>query len=122
VVVHIQEAMGKEESISSIQAQVKEGRCSRTRIQGDEDTMSKAQRLATRPNLGGGNSESFTSLSATSISSNMHNIGINFGANDNEVQLSFMSLKNIEIDRLSVFVNKRSKSKKWWFYEPSHIL
>jgi hypothetical protein len=62
-----------------------------------------------RPNLGGGNSESFTSLFATSISSDMHKLGINLGSNDNEVQLSIMSLKNIEIDRLSVSANKRSK-------------
>jgi hypothetical protein len=73
--------------------------------------MSKAQRLATRRNLGGGNSESFTSLSATSISFDMHKLGINLGSNDNEIQLSVMSVKNIEIDRLSVSANKRSKSK-----------
>jgi hypothetical protein len=47
VAVHIQEALGKE-SISSIQAQVKEGRRSSTRIQGDEDTMSKASQSGWR--------------------------------------------------------------------------
>jgi hypothetical protein len=58
------------------------------------------------------NSESFTTLLTTTISSsNMHKLGISMGSNDNEIQLSVMSLKNIEIDRLSVFANKLNKSK-----------
>jgi hypothetical protein len=67
----------------------------------DEDIMSKAQRLAAKLNLE--NSEfPYVTLEPKVIVSNLNNVGIRLGRNDCEVLNSVISIKNIELDRLTV--------------------
>jgi hypothetical protein len=78
-----------------------EQQTSAKRIDTDEDTMSKAHRLATKRNFE--TSEfSFITYKPKTITSNMKHIGINLGKNEKEVLKSVIAIKNIEIDRLAV--------------------
>jgi hypothetical protein len=67
----------------------------------DEDILSKAQRLAAKRNLEISES-SFISFDPKIITSKCEKIGISLGSTENEVLYSVVSIKNIEIDRLTV--------------------
>jgi hypothetical protein len=73
----------------------------------DEDILSKAQRLAAKRNLE--TSElSFIPFDPKFITSNCEKIGITLGSTENKVLQSVVSIKNIEIDRLTVAAKSTS--------------
>jgi hypothetical protein len=77
------------------------------RIDFDEDIMSKAQRLGAKRNLE--NIEFFfITFKPKVIASNLNNVGIRLGRNDYEVLNSIVSIKNIEVDILSLYAKSLS--------------
>lgn len=81
-----------------------------TRADSDEDIMSKAQRLAAKRNLE--NSEfSFINFNPKLITSNLNNVGIYLYTNDCEVLNSIVSIKNIEVNRLTVYAISPSPNR-----------
>ena len=72
----------------------------------DEHSLVKAMRRQAPRNLdttpGTSSPQSFLSFSNTRISSNLKNVGISMGRNDNEINMSVGALKHMEIDRLKV--------------------
>ncbi|KAL5647508.1 hypothetical protein ACJX0J_041863, partial [Zea mays] len=73
----------------------------------DEDILSKAQRMAAKRNLE--ISElSFIPFHSKIITSKCEKIGISLGTTENEVLQSVVSIKNIEIDRLTVAAKSTS--------------
>lgn len=67
-------------------------RLSGKRVVSDEDILSKAQRLAAKPNLE--ISEfSFVSFKPKVIADNLNNVGVCLGKNDSEVLSSIISIK-----------------------------
>jgi hypothetical protein len=70
------------------------------------ERMPKSRNLETA-----GNSSSFLSFSNSRISSNMNSIGISLGRDENVVSSSIVSIKNIEIDRISVSRMKKLENK-----------
>jgi hypothetical protein len=69
------------------------------RVVSDEDTLSKAQRLAAKRNLEI-SEYSFLPFKPKVIATKLNNVGIRLGRNDKEVLTSAISIKNIEVDRL----------------------
>jgi hypothetical protein len=67
----------------------------------DEDILSKAQRMAAKRNLEFSES-SFISFAPEVIISNREKIEISLGSTENQVLQSVASIKNIEVDRLTV--------------------
>ncbi|PWZ46336.1 hypothetical protein Zm00014a_024682 [Zea mays] len=73
----------------------------------DEDILSKAQRMAAKRNLE--ISElSFIPFHSKIITSKCEKIGISLGTTENEVLQSVVSIKNIELDRLTVAAKSTS--------------
>jgi hypothetical protein len=87
-------------------------RSNRSTARADEHTLMKTERMSKSRNLEfAGNSSSFLSFSNSRISSNMNNIGISLGRDDNVVSPSIVSIKNIKIDRISVSRMKKLENK-----------
>lgn len=82
-------------------------RASSKRVASDEDIMSKAQRLVAKRNLEISEC-SFVSFKSKIITTNLNNVGIRLGRNDNEVLKSVEAIKNMEVDRLIVSTNSSS--------------
>lgn len=77
------------------------------RVDSNEDIMSKAQRLVAKCNLENGEF-SFVSFKPNVIASNLNTFGIRLGRNDREVINSVVSIKNIEVHRLSLAAKSSS--------------
>ena len=75
----------------------------------DEHTLEKAARMAATRNLEG--NQSFASFSDSRFSSNLDNIGVSLGRDDNVIRSSTIAIKNIEIDRLVVAAKKKVENK-----------
>ncbi|ONM02301.1 hypothetical protein ZEAMMB73_Zm00001d031198, partial [Zea mays] len=69
------------------------------RVVSDEDTLSKAQRLAAKRNLEI-SEYSFLPFKPKVIATKLNNVGIRLGRNGKEVLTSTICIKNIEVDRL----------------------
>jgi hypothetical protein len=82
-------------------------RASSKRVASDEDTMSKAQRLAAKHNMEISEC-SFVSFKPKIITTNLNNVGIRLSRNDNEVLKSVEAIKNMEVDRLIISTNSSS--------------
>ena len=55
-------------------------------------------------------SDSFLSFSSAKLSSNLANVGVNLGRNENEIVVSTNALKHMEYDRLKVYPGASSRS------------
>jgi len=55
--------------------------------------------------------QSFASFSDSRFSSNLDNIGVSLGRDDNVIRSSTIAIKNIEIDRLVVTAKKKVENK-----------
>ena len=75
----------------------------------DEHILEKVARMATTRNLEG--NQSFASFSDSRFSSNLDNITVSLGRDDNVIRSSTISIKNIEIDRLVVAAKKKVENK-----------
>ena len=77
------------------------------RVVSDEDTLSKAQRLAAKRNLEI-SEYSFLPFKPKVIATKLNNVGIRLGRNDKEVLKSVEAIKNMEVDRLIISTNSSS--------------
>ena len=82
-------------------------RSKRTTARGDEDMLEKAKMLAAKKNLDNGMSnKSFASMPFDNITSNISKLGVSMGTNSDDIMNSVISIKNIEVDRLTVAAKK----------------
>lgn len=75
----------------------------------DKHTLIKTERMAVRRSLDHTGINSFTSLSNSQIETRVSKLGVSLGRDAREVRSSVVSLKNIEVDRLSVLKKLRNR-------------
>jgi hypothetical protein len=86
-------------------------RSKRAQTKSDEHTLEKTTRMAEIRNLEAPGNKSFVSFSNFRISSNLEEIGISLGRDDNVVRSLTVAIKNIEIDRLVVTAKNKKQRK-----------
>ena len=71
-----------------------------------DDSLAKAMHRKAVQNLDNAgitsSSKSFLSFSATTIASNLNNVGVSVGSNEKEISVSTNALRHIDYDRLKV--------------------
>jgi hypothetical protein len=77
-------------------------RSNRSLAKSDKHTLVKTTRMAAARNLETTSNKSFTSFTDSRIFSNMKNVDISFGRDDNLVKSSTVAKKSIELDRLAL--------------------
>jgi hypothetical protein len=87
-------------------------RSERSKSTADVHILQKAEKVAAKKNLESPGM-SFTSFSYSKIVENLGKIGINLGSSEDLVRSSTVAIKNLEVDRMVVYANrKKNKNKK----------